>query len=355
MFLLTRPYFACSATVVMVAAILGDVGLVSTAIAAGERFTVAPIRAAYNATETVDFAGQLLDSRNRPLANVQIGVEDPIQEMSLIAARTDNAGCFVFRVPGVKNSKAGSFKFRFVANVGAKPSQFAQVAVNPVPGRFRQFAEASNPGKDRYQVDLVVDGVAKGRQIFGPGQSGYLWDVTDGKSHKLELVCTNLKNGKTFIVKPSSTGVTADVPAVCAVGNPTNSRFGVSVGNSVTNGVNKRETRNFTAAAPSLYETTINKQWGLGANVSVGTTTKQGINFEAGVSGGATCSTFLGVQAICSVGCEASVGLQLKFCLGACFPIEPVAALGCGWSCGISFANASCGVSADVSAKASYK
>ncbi len=331
--------------------------LFSAADAAGEQLQVSASRATYNLRDAIDFSGRLLDSKSRPIPNISIGVEDSIRQMSAMVGRTDSTGRFTYRINGSDNSKAGQFNLKFIAPVNGQIAKTASVAVNQVPVRARQFAEVTNKGKSRYQVDLVADGRNLGSRTITPGQKNVmLWDVSDSSTHNLKFVCTNLDNRKRFEITPAIQGITFNGPATCSAVNPTYASYNVTARNMVNNGTRTENTKTFTGTARDVYDTVANKEWALkGEKLLVNTTTKEGIGVDGGVSGGAGCSTFLGIKAECSVGCEASAGLELHLCAGACFPIQLAHQFGCGYSCGVKFAEVSCSVSASVGVQATYR
>jgi hypothetical protein len=324
---------------------------------AREVLQVTSDRSVYRIKDAVKFTGRLLDALGKPIKNVDIGVEDPILQMSRMVGKTDASGNFVYQINGFENAKAGMFTFRFIAGVGDRPSRNIVIAVNAIPEIWRQFVMVNKNGPDKYKVDLSVDGVSYGSRIIEPRQSGIvLWSASDKSNHNLNLVCTNMKNGKRFIITPSSQDLRTSIPSNITYPNPTYSKFNVTANNSVNNKNVKNETKSFWGTAREIYETYINQDWGLGTDVvKINTSTKQGINFDAGISGGAQCSTFLGLQASCTIGCEAGVGLELRVCAGVCIPIEPAYELGCGLRCGVSVASASCSVGATIRAQTTYK
>jgi hypothetical protein len=323
----------------------------------GERLAVSPERFTYRIKDTIVFTGKLVDKNGKPIGLTEIGVEDPILQMSRMIGKTDSLGRFTYRVDGFNNEKGGQFTFRFIAGIGDRPSQNVTIAVNAIPEIWRQFVKVNSNGSSKYKVDLTVDGVSLGSRVIEPKQRDVvLWSAADKANHSLKLVCTNLQSGKRYTITPSSHGLRATVPSTCNWRNPEYSMFNVKANNSVNNRNTKNEIKSFTGVARNIYETYINQDWELaGEVVGIHTSTKEGINFDAGISGGLGCSTFLGVQASCSVSCEAGVGLGIGFCVGLCVPTSELIDLGCGLRCGVSVASASCGVGASVEGQATYK
>jgi hypothetical protein len=107
-----------------------------------------------------------------------------------------------------------------------------------------------------------------------------------------------------------------------------------------------------------VYNDYVNKQWNVGGfGVSTDNNVTHGVSTAAGLGvTGPGCETFLGLRGKCKVSCDASVGLEVTVCGGLCIPIEPFFELGCGISCKVEIASATCQVaSVSGTASATYK
>ncbi len=314
---------------------------------------VAPSKNTINVGDCLNFTG-IVTQGGKPVNGLTIGVQDPMKQQSIgSAATTDSGGKFTYYAenmcPAKSNDMAGVFEFTFFAGSTAVKSK---VTVNTKTPAGTNSVAVRNTSNKTYKVRLLVDNVDKGTTTVAPNGNLTIFNADQFKNSTISATIMD-NSGKT-LWKTNYANTTRYTPQTLAFVNPfynnywANSTVALNgtITNRTLNGVGK------------VYNDYVNKQWTVGGvGVSASNNVTHGVSTAAdlGVTG-PVAETFLGVRAGCSVSCGASVGLEIKFCLGACLPIEPFFDLGCGASCSAEVASASLNVfDAGFSASATYK
>jgi hypothetical protein len=297
-------------------------------------------------TGTVQLNGKAVKGFN-------IGVEDPMKQMSLgNAATTDATGTWRYVIdntyPAVNNCKVGNFRFRFYAG---SASVYSSVSVSAKGAWTTKRFTVTNSGTSTYKVQLTADGVNKGTYTVAPGKTIQPWTSTTWA--KSTVVANVMSSTGTTLWKGTYTTPLTYSPRTSTFLNPFYANYSYT-----SNSLSNPGARKSGITVGTIYNNVVNRNVGVGArNVFYSNNVSQGVATQAswGVSA-PECTTFLGLKAGCSVGCDVSVGLRLSLDLTAgTVGVTPVS-VGCGVTCSVEIATVTCTLGgADISAQATWK
>jgi hypothetical protein len=290
----------------------------------------------------------------KPVNGLSITVQDPMKQQTIAnAARTDSKGNFTYypenMCPAKYNDMSGLFEFSFVAGSTTTKSR---VTVNTKAPSGYDLVNVFNSSKSTYKVKLVVDNKDKGTTTISPGKSLNLFSGNQFANSTINATIMDIK-GKT-LWKLVFNNTRRYTPLIKSFLNPYYSNYWLN--SFITmNGATRTRLLN---SIGKVYNDYVNKQWNVGGfGVSTDNNVTHGVSTAAGLGvTGPGCETFLGLRGKCKVSCDASVGLEVTVCGGLCIPIEPFFELGCGISCKVEIASATCQVaSVSGTASATYK
>jgi hypothetical protein len=312
---------------------------------------VSPMNLTASVDQTVLFAGTVVDQNGNGLPYVNVGIEDPISEVST-SAQTNSSGQFTY---SVKANRPGEFEFRFFVGSLEKT---CTIQVQLLEERWgNQSLTVYNNETDSYSLEVFINSNLIGNWILAPYQEAKLWEAVNAFSSNLcHIIVTNLRTNDAFAVDAKSLanyndgyilGV-SDIPK-----NPRLADYKILTTDACfgqTSSIIDPESHTF--CDPNLTHTTKSAVNPL-IKTEIGIT--HGANYGAGGDLFVGCSEFYGYKAECSASCGAGAGLELTFKLGLAFPIQPFSDVGCGWGCKVSFADVFCGAQASISAQAGYE
>lgn len=323
-----------------------------SSVPATYNLTVTPSSSTPKVDEVVTFWGVVTDNNGNPVPNIQLGIEDPIAEMSTLAS-TGADGHFTY---SVKANRAGQFRFLFYLE--GIPTE-CLIEVQPLDTSWaNQVLYVRNPSSTRYQVRAYVNGSLGGTWTIDPGEQRTLWEAPDHYgSYTLHILTKDLTTAQTteaFVSPKIQLDNTYD-PGVCGIPqNPSLSDYYIQ-STYYTSPENALSTAYIIGNGyPLLFQKNYGFETGvgpvkIGAGLGIGPSVNAGGYVEAG------CSAFTGLEARCEWSCGAGAGLELGTCIGLCIPIETFYDFGCGFKCQVVVAEVECGVAAGVKAQAGYE
>jgi len=301
--------------------------------------------------QTVTFLGIVRTQQGDGAAYANVGIDDPIREVST-SISTNQSGYFTY---SVTTNRAGRFQFRFFTTSEEKTCS-VDVQRLGLSWAFQKL-RIHNDGIDPYNMTITVDNTEIGKWTIQPGQIENLWTaINPYLPHSILMEYVNLNTLEEFLGNIEAAmyysdayySQTSQIPE-----DPKLDEFHILSSDyvSATSTAPSIASEHQTAAAQECVSRTVSDTQG---SNHVESTIEYGPKVDVGADVDVGCEAYVGAKAELSLGCEAGCGIEADFCFGLCFPIEPICSFGCGLRGGAGLAGGSCGITASVSAEATY-
>ena len=156
--------------------------------------TINPNKFSVQKGESLYFTGRVTDNDGKGVPNIQVGVDDPVEEICKLGPKTDSDGKFVYPEAPLKPTKEGSYLFTFYVEGASAKGVIIDVGSGRTWGTYSRVT-ILNKLDTVYRAEFYVNDKYFGSSTIAPSEEK---TIARTEKYKPDLITNSLSTGVSY-------------------------------------------------------------------------------------------------------------------------------------------------------------